>query len=87
VSALFPPGIERLDDMPHTLFRAINRAVAILSWEELDEKERPPKAIWTDDEALVEHFQRIKRNREREREGQGIEDPVDNDFAKELRGA
>lgn len=86
MSALFPPGIERLDDMPYTLFRAINRAVAILSWEELPEKERPPKSLWDDDERLVEWFDRIKRNRDREAEGQGIEDPVENDMAKGLRG-
>lgn len=90
MSELFPEGISSLYDMPHTLFHSIGRTLVQLSWDELPEKERPPKRIWKDDEALVAHFERVKREREREfgsSSGQKpIEDPVDNEAAAGLRG-
>lgn len=57
-------------------------------WEDnLEDHERPPKRIWLDSKALNEWFASVKRERKREMEGKGrrdIEDPQDNDAAKDL---
>lgn len=87
---LFPEGISRLDDLPHTLFGLINRTLLTLSWEELPEDERPPKRIWTDNEKLNSWFEDVRRKREAEMKGdswnKAIDDPVDNDLTAGLRG-
>jgi hypothetical protein len=87
VSQLLPAGVEHVRDLPHTLFEAYRVALMFLSFDELPEDERPPRRIWHDGEALREHFEAVKRSRRREAEGHGstrIEDPVDNQAAKEL---
>jgi hypothetical protein len=42
--------------------------------------------LWDRDEALVEHFERVNRERERKYGGGSgaIDDPVDNDAARSL---
>lgn len=62
-----------------------------LGFEEMPEHERPPKKIWQDPEALKGHFDMVKRDREAgtnpnsKVEGP-IEEPVQNDLTKGLRG-
>lgn len=60
-----------------------------LSFEELQEDERPPKHIWLDGEKLREHMDNVRAAREerfdpdkRERE---IEDPVQNELTRGLK--
>lgn len=85
VSELLPDGIADLRDCPYVLFDAIRHATVVLSWQEnLPDKERPPKRIWQDGEALKEWFARLDKEREREREGKKIDDPVDNPAAAGL---
>lgn len=74
-----------LRDCPFPLYDAIQRALLILSWEELPRDERPSRRLWDDDEGLVRHFERVERERERKwgTGGSGaIEDPVENDAAR-----
>ena len=74
MSRLFPQGITRLRDLPVSLFEAIKRALLFLSWEELPEDERPPRAIWLDNEALHEHFDEVRAARA---EKYGLDDDYD----------
>lgn len=39
---------------------AIAHALAILSWMELPEKDRPSEDIWLDSEALNDHFEDVR---------------------------
>lgn len=56
-----------------------------LSFEELEQGERPPKSIWLDGDKLTSWFDRVKRERERKYGGgQDIADPVENAAAKAL---
>jgi hypothetical protein len=87
VAELLPDGCEDLRDCPHLLFDAIRSALVILSFDELTEDERPPKAIWTDGEKLKAWFDGIKRRREEKYGAKGpgpIEDPVENKAARSL---
>lgn len=61
-------------------------AMFFLSFDELGEKERPPKKIWLDSEALHDWFEMVKRNREREAKGDQIMEgePVQNQAASAL---
>lgn len=62
-------------------------ALTFLSFEELPEDEQPPKSIWLNGEKMREHFERVKKHRNEKYGGGGnssIEDPVDNDAAKNL---
>lgn len=84
---LFPEGIEKLTDLPHTLFTAIQTALTFLSFDELEEDERPPKRIWLDGEAMKDWFREVKRKRKEKYGGDGhqpIDDPVQNAAAKGL---
>lgn len=69
--SLFPVGVERLSDLPYTIHNAILMALGFLSYEELPEKERPPKAIWLDEKKLKEWWAEINRIRKAEMEGHG----------------
>lgn len=88
VSALFPPGITQVTDLPYKLFDAIRYALVFLSWEELPDDERPPKRIWHDGDALNEHFRWVRKQREDKYRTDGgskeIEDPVRNEAASSL---
>lgn len=71
VSSLFPPGIQRLTDLPYTHHRAIVAALGFLQFEELKEEERPPQHIWLDGEKMKAWWDEVKRNRKAEAEGHG----------------
>lgn len=71
ISSLFPPGITRLADMPFTLHDAIFSALSFLTFDELPEKERPPKHIWLNGKKMTAHWAEVKRARKAELEGHG----------------
>lgn len=61
----------------------------ILTFDELDRDERPPRRIWLDAERLGEWFKEVERKRKAKYGGKGgedrsIEDPVDNEAARSL---
>lgn len=57
-----------------------------ISFDELEEEERPPRKIWLDTEALESHFAMLKAKRKREAEGDTTleGEPVQNKAAREL---
>jgi hypothetical protein len=74
VSQLLPPWCRDLMDAPYLLFDAIRTALVFLSFDELPDKERPPKRIWLDGDKLNDWFKQVKRNRDLEAKGQGSDD-------------
>jgi hypothetical protein len=53
ISSLFPPGIARIWDLPHTIHRAIRMALYFISFENIvDKQDKPPKHIWLDGERM-----------------------------------
>jgi len=84
---LFPPGVERIDELPAQLFEAIRVSMIYLSFEELPEEDRPPKKIWDDSAKLKLHFQQVKEKRKRQSDPDAaapIEEPVQNDLTKHI---
>lgn len=71
ISSLFPQGITRLIDLPFTIHTAIFSALSFLTFDELPEKERPPKEIWLNGDKMKAWWAEVKRQREAEREGHG----------------
>lgn len=71
LSSLFPPGIERLYDLPFTIHNAILAALNFLSFNELPKEERPPRWMWQDGEKLDEWFKEVERLREAKYGGGG----------------
>lgn len=69
VSSLYPRGITRLFDLPYTLHNNIRLALHFLSFDELTEKERPPKKIWLDVERMKMWWSEVKAAREDEAKG------------------
>lgn len=71
---------------------AVTRALVYIAWEEtLERAEQPPKRLWLDEEGLAEWFREVRRKR-KEKYGGGddgwdhrIEDPVQNEYAAELK--
>lgn len=63
LSSLFPPGIEKLYDLPFTIHNAILSALTYLSFHELPKEERPPRWMWQDTEKLEEWFKEVERVR------------------------
>jgi hypothetical protein len=87
ISSLFPTGIKRIWDLPHTLASAIRMGLYYLSFEELPEKERPPRHIWLDPKKMDAHWAQVKADREREMKGQGsINDMPENALLKDMFG-
>lgn len=90
IEQLLPDGIADLRDAPYVLIGAVRHAMAILSWEELPDDERPPRTLWNDGEKLDAWFKDVRRRREEKygtgkRSGPGpIEDPVQNDAVRLL---
>lgn len=88
VATLLPPFVRTLHDLPYRLFEAIQMALMVCGWQDnLEEKEQPPKSIWLNARKLRDHMENVRRNRKREMEGKGshdIEDPVDNEAARDL---
>lgn len=64
MSSLFPPGIEKLYDLPFTIHHAILAALNYLSFNELPKDERPPRWMWLDGEKLDEWFKDVERLRD-----------------------
>lgn len=71
MSSLFPPGIEKLYDLPFTIHQAILAALNYLSFNELPKDERPPKWMWTDSDQLDKWFKEVERLREAKYNGGG----------------
>jgi hypothetical protein len=74
-------------DCPHVLFEAIRVALLIISFDELERDERPPRRIWLDREKLAAWFKDVERRRTEKYGGKGpgaIEDPVNNEAARSL---
>ena len=71
LSSLFPPGIEKLYDLPFTIHNAIASALTYLSFNELVKGERPPRWMWQDNEKLEEWFKEVERLREAKYGGGG----------------
>lgn len=71
ISSLFPPGIERITDLPFTIHQAILSALNFLSFGELPKDERPPKSIWLDDKKMTAWWAEVERLREAKYGGGG----------------
>lgn len=87
VAELLPDGIADVRDCPHTLFAAIRVALMVISFDELDDDERPPRRIWLDNDRLAAWFKEMRRKRHEKYGGKGpgpIEDPVNNGAARSL---
>lgn len=84
IQVLLPPGVNDLLDAPWPLLHAVRFAQQVLSWDNLDEQDRPPRRIWQDQPALRAHMASIKRNRDERADGREIEDPVHNAAADML---
>lgn len=64
ISSLFPPGITRIWDLPHTLFHAIRTSLHFLRFEELPRDEQPPKGIWLDEDKMKQWWREVEQARE-----------------------
>lgn len=84
---LFPPGFDRLDELPAPYFEHIRVSMIYLGFEEMPEDDRPPKSIWQEPDALKRHFDELKANRKRQADptaAEPIEEPVQNDLTKHI---
>lgn len=85
ITSLFPPGIEKLVDLPFKLHEAINTALTFLSFEQLPKEERPHKRIWLDAEALDRHWDSVLQARENKAKGHGdLQGMAQNDLVKSI---
>jgi hypothetical protein len=41
----------------------MQHALAVLAWHELPEEDIPPQHLWLDDEAINEHFEKVRDRR------------------------
>lgn len=83
---LLPDGIRTIYDLPWPVHEAIQTALMYLAWEEYPSEDRPPRRIWLDMDALKEWFDDVRRRRGTASDSdQDIEDPVQNEFAAELK--
>jgi hypothetical protein len=73
VSLIFPDGIQRLDELPHTLHTAILVGYHFIGFDELPDDERPPKRIWFDADEMRSWWSFVKRKREAEVKGESAE--------------
>lgn len=84
ISSLFPPGVTRLCDLPHTLHRAIRMALYFLSFDNIIEKEdKPPKRIWLDGEKMEEWWRQVEARRESP-DGREVSKMPQNELLKEM---
>lgn len=85
IGTLLPPGVKGLWDMPYCLVRPIRFALMVMSWDQLDDHERPPRRIWHDGKALREWMASMDRERRRDADpDKRIDDPVQNPAVKDL---
>ena len=66
---------------------AVSHALTVLGWYELPADDQPDESIWLNNEALDDHFRRVK---ERYKSGSGMESIEDvpesqNEFTRDLR--
>jgi hypothetical protein len=61
LSILYPEGIQRLHDLPYTVFDAIKLALVWLGYEELESVDRPPREIWLDNDEMAKWWKAVKR--------------------------
>lgn len=85
ISSIFPPGIQRLTDLPFTHHNAILAALGFLSFDELRKEERPPKSIWLDSEKMELHWEQVKNNREARANGEKDSTMTQNPLMKRLK--
>lgn len=64
ISSLFPKGITRLVDLPHTIHSAIRTALFYLGFEKLPKDEQPPRRIWLNAEAMEEWWRGVEQRRD-----------------------
>lgn len=86
LASLYPNGDSV--NAPWPVSMAVSHALAILSWMELPEEDRPSETIWLEPEMLEHHFNEVKarwadRSGGKELEGQNT--LVENDLTKGLR--
>ena len=87
ISSLFPTGITRLYDLPYTIHNAILAALAFISFDELPEKEKPPRRIWLDGEKMEAWWDEVKRIRDAELQGHGDQSGMSkNALAEQMLG-
>lgn len=92
-AALWPRGVQSLQDCPNDLVVAVGHAEFILARSaDLMEGEHPPHWMWAHDEELQAHFERVKRDRDKKFGGGSKNDDdeppegwVQNEFAEGLR--
>lgn len=60
-----------LADLPYTIHDAILAALGFLTFFEMPENERPPKAIWLDERKMKAHWAEVERVREAKAAGHG----------------
>ncbi len=83
---LIPDGVAGVQDLPYPLFDAIRTALVYLSFDELPSEDRPPRRIWPFPWMLRDWFDDVERRRKERYSGDEIEDPVQNEAAKDLIG-
>lgn len=73
--SLYPRGVKNMHDCPWPLQEAIGHALSILSWfENYLTEEIPAENLWDDNDAIEEHFKRIKEKKDAERDGMKMAD-------------
>lgn len=84
ISSLFPTGVHSLVDAPHVFVQALSQALYYLSFENLPEHERPPKAIWLDSDKMESFSAMVQENRAAGRHGFDLAGMPQNEHAKTL---
>lgn len=86
ISSLFPKGITKLWDLPHTLHTAIRMALYFLKFEEIPEQaDQPPKHMWLDADKMENWWAEVKRARESRYKGEvAIHDMPQNEALQEM---
>lgn len=86
ISSLFPKGITRLVDLPHTLHAAIRMAMFFVSFEKLPRDEQPPRQIWLDKRKMDEWWKAVEQRREEKYNPNKVDtsDMPENAMLKEL---
>ena len=86
ISSLFPPGVTRLWDLPHTLHAAIRLALYFLKFEEIPEDDdRPPKHLWLDSEKMEQWWIEVKQAQEARYKGESsLRDMPQNELLNEM---
>lgn len=84
ISSLFPEGVTRLCDLPHTIHTAIRMALHFLKFEEMPEEEdRPPKHIWLDADRMDQWWKEVKAAHESRNKGEPALRDMDKNKAME----